>query len=183
RAIMGLCTETLLTDLPAAEVAAALADRERPVEPDTVEARCRQLVAWGNLVPSLRDARVSTVADYLRSRSRYQVSKLGGRVHRDAVEVLHAADGAREVARELLGQIVGSLDGVLRSIDATCRHADPSRQSAAGASRFSAASRPADADALAGEVTSIFNNQRLFTASVRDFYAYLSGVLSRYDLG
>src|SRR5262249_51557417 len=25
--------------------------------------------------------------------------------------------------------------------------------------------------------------QRLFTASVRDFYAYLSGVLSRYDLG
>lgn len=36
---------------------------------------------------------------------------------------------------------------------------------------------------LAGIVTTVFNNQRLFTASVTDFYAYLSGVLSRFDLG
>ncbi len=40
-----------------------------------------------------------------------------------------------------------------------------------------------DADALAGEVTTVFGNQRLFTDSVRDFYAYLAGILSRYDLG
>ena len=40
-----------------------------------------------------------------------------------------------------------------------------------------------DAEALAGEVTTVFGNQRLFTDSVRDFYAYLSGILSRYDLG
>jgi uncharacterized protein (TIGR02677 family) len=39
------------------------------------------------------------------------------------------------------------------------------------------------ADALAGEVTTVFGNQRLFTDSVRDFYAYLAGILSRYDLG
>jgi len=35
---------------------------------------------------------------------------------------------------------------------------------------------------LAGEVTTVFSNQRLFTDSVRDFYAYLAGILSRYDL-
>jgi uncharacterized protein (TIGR02677 family) len=40
-----------------------------------------------------------------------------------------------------------------------------------------------DADALAGEVTTVFGNQRVFTDSVRDFYAYLAGILTRYDLG
>ena len=32
-------------------------------------------------------------------------------------------------------------------------------------------------------MTTVFSNQRLFTDSVRDFYAYLAGILSRYDLG
>lgn len=162
-AIMGLFTATLLTDLSAIEASSSLVQAGRKVDAETVEARCRQLVTWGNLVPSVRDARVSTVAEYLRSRSRYQVSKLGGRVHRSAVDILHAADGAREVARELLGQIVESLDRILVLL------AEPDEQ--------------IGVDALAGEVTSIFNNQRLFTDSVRDFYAYLAGVLSRYDLG
>ena len=160
-AIMGLFTSTLLTDLSAADVAGQLAERGDAIEGDTAEARCKQLVVWGNLVPSIRDARVSTVAEYIRSRSRYQVSKLGGRVHRDAVEILHATDGAREVARELLGQIVQSLDRILAHLDRA----------------------EVDAEALAGEVTTVFNNQRLFTESVRDFYAYLAGILSRYDLG
>jgi uncharacterized protein (TIGR02677 family) len=160
-AIMDLFSATLLVDLSAAEVTAQLAERARAIDRDTVEARCRQLVAWGNLVPAVRDARVSTVAEYIRSRSRYQVSKLGGRLHREAVAILHASDGAREVARELLGQIVQSLERILQMLD-----------------------RPeVDAEALAGEVTTVFGNQRLFTNSVRDFYAYLAGILSRYDLG
>jgi uncharacterized protein (TIGR02677 family) len=158
---MDLFSATLLTDLSAVEVTAQLAERDLTLDRDLAEARCRQLVTWGNLVPSLRDAKVSTVAEYLRSRSRYQVSKLGGRVHREAVAILHASDGAREVARELLGQIVQSLDRILALLD---RH-------------------EIDADALAGEVTTVFGNQRLFTDSVRDFYAYLAGILSRYDLG
>jgi uncharacterized protein (TIGR02677 family) len=161
-AIMDLFTATLLTDLSATEVAGQLAERGLDLPRDTVEARCRQLVTWGNLVPSIRDARVATVAEYIRSRSRYQVSKLGGRVHRQAVEILHASDGAREVARELLGQIVQSLDRILAMLD----HGDA-----------------LDAEALAGEVTTVFSNQRVFTDSVRDFYAYLAGILSRYDLG
>jgi len=160
-AIMDLFSATLLTDLSAAEVTTQLAERGRAVDRDIVEARCRQLVAWGNLVPSLRDAKVSTVPEYIRSRSRYQVSKLGGRLHREAVAILHATDGAREVARELLGQIVQSLDRILAML---------------GRDEI-------DADVLAGEVTTVFGNQRLFTDSVRDFYAYLAGILSRYDLG
>jgi uncharacterized protein (TIGR02677 family) len=161
--ILDLFTATLLADLSAAEVSEQLAIRGTELRPDTAEARCRQLVDWGNLVPSIRDARVSTVAEYLRSRSRYQVSKLGGRLHREARAILAASEGAREVARELLGRIVESLDRILPMIADT--------------------HRPPDPEVLAGEVTSIFNNQRLFTESVRDFYAYLAGVLSRYDLG
>ena len=76
-AVMDLFAATLLTDLSATEVGIQLADRGRVIERDVVEARCRQLVEWGNLVPSIRDARVSSVAEYIRSRSRYQVSKLG----------------------------------------------------------------------------------------------------------
>jgi uncharacterized protein (TIGR02677 family) len=159
--IMDLFSATLLTDLSAAEVTAQLADRHVTLDRDTAEARCKQLLAWGNLLPSVRDAKVATVAEYIRSRSRYQVSKLGGRVHREAVAIMHASDGAREVARELLGQIVQSLDRILSLLN-----------------RYEI-----DAEALAGEVTTVFGNQRLFTDSVRDFYAYLAGVLSRYDLG
>jgi uncharacterized protein (TIGR02677 family) len=162
-AIMDMFSATLLTDLSAGEVTGQLAERGVDLSRDTAEARCRQLAAWGNLVPSIRDARVATVAEYIRSRSRYQVSKLGGRVHRQAVEILHASDGAREVARELLGQIVQSLDRILALLGQ--------------------AGDALDAEVLAGEVTTVFSNQRLFTDSVRDFYAYLAGILSRYDLG
>src|SRR5439155_1476134 len=42
--------------------------------------------------------------------------------------------------------------------------------------------RPVNGDALAGAVTGVFNDQQMFTESVTDFYAYLSGVLTRYDL-
>src|SRR5260370_26256771 len=115
--MMGVCEARLVTDLSAAEVTTQLAERGVTLDRDTVEARCRQLVSWGNLVPSLRDAKVATVAEYVRSRSRYQVSKLGGRLHREAVAILHATDGAREGARELLGQIVQSLDRILAMLD------------------------------------------------------------------
>src|SRR6202034_4477871 len=101
----------------AAEVTTQLAERGIPLDRDTAEARCKQLLTWGNLLPSVRDAKVATVAEYIRSRSRYQVSKLGGRVHREAVAIMHTTDGAREVARELLGQIVQSLDRILALLD------------------------------------------------------------------
>lgn len=160
-AVMRLFSGTLLTDLSAAEVAEQLAVDGLVMSVDDVENRCRRLETWGNLVRSVRDARVATVGEWLRSRSRYQVSKLGGRVHRQIDEVLSASDGAREVARELLGSTVDMLDRILARVRA-------------GAD--------VDVDALAGDVTTVFNNQRLFTDSARDFYAYLHQVLSRYDL-
>jgi uncharacterized protein (TIGR02677 family) len=161
-AIMRLFTGTLLTDLSAEEVATQLAERDLPLDPDTAESRCRQLVEWGNLVRSVRETRVPTVAAYHRSRSRYQVSKLGGRLHREAEEILRAVDGVREVARELLARIVESLNQILLQVGQ--------------------ANRPIDGEALAGAVTGVFNDHHMFTESVTDFYAYLAGVLTRYDL-
>jgi uncharacterized protein (TIGR02677 family) len=160
--IMRLFSETLLTDLSAAEVTDLLAQRSVAISAEDVETRCRQLEAWGNLVRSVRDARVATVADFLRSRSRYQVSKLGGRVHRQVAELLRVTDGVRDVARELLGGMVDLLDRIL--------------------ARVTGPGAGADAEALANDVTTVFNNQQLFNDSVRDFYAYLHQVLARYDL-
>ncbi|WP_157101468.1 TIGR02677 family protein [Nocardia shimofusensis] len=162
-AIMSLFTASLLADMSAATVADQLTSAGTPLAAEVVESRCKQLVRWGNLVPSLRDARVNTVAEYLKARSRYQVSSLGGRVHRGALEIMETTDSAREVARELLGQIAEALREIPTLLD-------------------TAGSTERD-ECLAGIVTTVFNNQRLFTASVTDFYAYLAGVLSRFDLG
>jgi uncharacterized protein (TIGR02677 family) len=159
-AIMRLFTSTMLADLSAAEVVRHLADGGVTLSVEDVEARCRKLEEWGNLVRSVRDARVATVADYLRSRSRFQVSKLGGRVHRQVDEILRATEGAREVARELLGGMAGTLERILAQVASGAVAAEP----------------------LAADVTTVFASQRLFTESVRDFYAYLHHVLSRYDL-
>jgi uncharacterized protein (TIGR02677 family) len=160
-AIMHLFSGTLLTDLSATEAAGQLSDHSVTLSVDEVEIRCRKLESWGNLVRSVRDARVATVGEWLRSRSRYQVSKLGGRVHRQVDDMLLASAGAREVARELLGSTVDVLDRILDKMRSSTR---------------------LDVDALAGDVTTVFNNQRLFTESARDFYAYLHQILSRYDL-
>ncbi|GAA3417250.1 hypothetical protein GCM10018952_48510 [Streptosporangium vulgare] len=65
------------------------------------------------------------------------------------------------MARELLGSTAEILDHIL------ARLSDGRRM---------------DAEALAADVTTVFNNQRFFTESVRDFYAYLHQVMSRYDL-
>ena len=68
-AIVDLFSATLLTDLSAAEVASELVERGLAMDRDIAEVRCRQLVIWGNLVPTLRDARVSTVAGIARTVS------------------------------------------------------------------------------------------------------------------
>jgi uncharacterized protein (TIGR02677 family) len=161
-AVMDLFTSTLLADLSAAEVSTQLAELGIDMPAELAEERCQQLVTWGNLVRSVRENRVPTIAAYHRSRARYQVSKLGGRLHRQAAEILQTADGAREVARELLARIADTLT------DIGMLAANPHRE--------------VNQEALAGAVTSVFNDHRMFTSSVTDFYAYLSGVLTRYDL-
>src|SRR4051794_26801424 len=164
--IMRLFSSGLLIDLSAAEIADRLAEQGRTdqaggrLDVDTVEDRCDQLVRWGNLARSVRDARVRTIADWQRARTRYQISKLGGRVHRQVEELLATSDGAREVARELLAGTADRL-AVIRDL---------------------AVADPGDPERLAAEVTTLFGNQRVFLDSLADFYAYLATVLSRYDL-
>src|SRR5882757_2020635 len=108
-AIMRLFASTLLADLSAGDVAAAVSAAERRGEVpegesrvDTVIARLKQLVEWGNLVPGRREVVAASIAEFQHGSVRYQVSKLGVRVQRDADQLLRTAEGAREVSRELL---------------------------------------------------------------------------------
>jgi uncharacterized protein (TIGR02677 family) len=165
-AVMSLFTSTLLTDLSASEVHAALAETGHTLRLEDVEYSCRSLEQWGNLIRSVRDARVATVSEYLRSRSRYQVSKLGGRVHRQIDEILTAKDGAREVAHELLGVTVAHLNEIVAGLEAL-------RDQGTSA---------VDMEAIASHVTAVFLNQREFSESATDFYTFVQGRISRYDL-
>ncbi|MFC9095989.1 DUF2397 family protein [Streptomyces sp. NPDC057072] len=72
------------------------------LDAESLTARLEQLVRWGNVLRSTHTVRAGSIAEYQRSRSRYQLSKLGERVQRDADEVLAGADAAREVSSELL---------------------------------------------------------------------------------
>src|SRR5690606_21140540 len=121
-AVMRLFTGTLLADLGAGEVASALAAAERRGEVDegesrmeTVVDRLDQLARWGNLVPGRR-GRAATIAEFTRSRVRYQVSKLAMRVQRDVDDMLRVAEGAREVSRELLPAIARGLADIARTL-------------------------------------------------------------------
>ncbi|MFD9863408.1 TIGR02677 family protein [Streptomyces alboflavus] len=160
-AIMDQFTQTLLTDLSAAEVSEVLTKRGIILSPEDAETRCASLVRWKNLMPSARDPRVPTVAALRYARARFQVTRLGGTVHREVTKVLQMRDGAREVARELLGSMAALLTKILHQ----AHHP-----------------RAIDAEALAADVTTVFTNQAYFADSIRDFYAYLSSVLVRYDL-
>lgn len=160
-AVMDQFTRTLLTDLSAAEVSESLAERGIVLSVEDAETRCYSLVGWGNLLPVARDPRVPTIAALTHSRVRFQVTQLGALVHQQVTELLNRRDGAREVARELLG----SMALLLKNILAQARNP-----------------RAIDADALAADVTTVFTSHTYFTDTVRQFYAYLASVLARYDL-
>jgi len=179
-AIMRLFTSTLLADLSAGEVAAALAKAERDGQIDPGESqievvlpRLRQLLDWGNLVLGRREAVATSIAEFQQGSVRYQVSKLAVRVQRDADELLRVPEGAREVSRELLPAIergVSQLGGTLA--DARAAHtSDPG----------SVAARKAR-EMLAEQVTTLFLQHAELAVTVRDFYAYLGQVLTRNHL-
>ena len=153
--------EVLSREMSSAELVAALAEEIDGIDEIFVEARMTQLVAWGNVIPGVRNQRVTTVAELLRAKGRYQSSKLGARVAREADDIIRAADGAREVARELLGVIAEQLAQLL-----TLLGSDDGPE-------------PGE---VAAAATSVFTNHQMFHGSLRDFYAYLIPVLSRYDL-
>ena len=96
RAIMGLFAHTLLTDLSPAEVAAGVAEHGIALTEDEALTRLRALERWGNLVRGVRDARVATIRDFHRGRSRFHATVRGGQVHRDAETVLTTGEGTGE---------------------------------------------------------------------------------------
>ena len=131
------------------------------LDADTLTVRLEQLVQWGNLLRSSHTVKASSITEYQRSRSRYQLSKLGERIQRDADEVLAEADAAREVSNELLALVERGLRELADLVTA-----------------------PGGVEPQDGleRISTLFVQFTEFADSIRDFYAYLGQVLSRYDL-
>ncbi|MFJ3220996.1 TIGR02677 family protein [Kitasatospora sp. NPDC086801] len=163
-AVMRVFCSTLLADLAVPDVLARLArdgERQGRLDAEVLTARLEQLVKWGNLLRSSHTVRAASIAEYQRTRARYQLSKPGEQVQRDAEEVLASADAAREVSSELLTLV----DRGLRDIVAAVRTPGG-----------------ADPQEALEKVSTLFVQFAEFAESVRDFYAYLGQVLARYDL-
>ncbi|WP_432075973.1 TIGR02677 family protein [Streptomyces wuyuanensis] len=163
-AIMRVFCSTLLADLAVPDVMAKLRQAggsAAGLDPDTLTVRLEQLVQWGNLLRSSHTVKASSISEYQRSRSRYQLSKLGERIQRDADGVLAEADAAREVSNELLALVERGLRELADLVTA-----------------------PGGIEPQDGleRISTLFVQFTEFADSIRDFYAYLGQVLSRYDL-
>jgi uncharacterized protein (TIGR02677 family) len=159
--IMRLFVSSLLVDFSAPEVAARLAEQGLEIDADAVADRLRRLMQWGNLLHSSHTVRASSIREYRQARQRFQMSRLGERIQRSVDEVLGAADSAREVSRQMLALVARGLAELADLLE-----------------------QPGGPDvADAGErIGTLFVQFAEFADSVRDFYAYLGTVLSRYDL-
>ncbi|MFI9626990.1 TIGR02677 family protein [Streptomyces sp. NPDC052042] len=163
-AIMRIFCGTLLADLAVPDVMAKLREgggAASGLDADPLTARLEQLVKWGNLLRGSHTVKASSITEYQRSRARYQLSRLGERVQRDADGVLAEADAAREVSNELLALVERGLRELAELV------AEPGGI--------------APQDGLE-RVSTLFVQFSGFADSVRDFYAYLGQVLARYDL-
>ncbi|WP_405432336.1 TIGR02677 family protein [Streptomyces anulatus] len=163
-AIVRVFCGTLLADLAGPDVMAKLRESGGPgarLDADTLTARLEQLEKWGNLLRGSHTVKASSITEYQRSRARYQLSRLGERIQRDADGVLAEADAAREVSNELLALVERGLRELAELV-----------------------SEPggiAPQDGLE-RVSTLFVQFAEFAESIRDFYAYLGQVLARYDL-
>lgn len=152
----------LMSDQGAAEVKEDLARQGIELDLDTVDARLSYLVEHGNLARSPREAEARTLADYLRNRARYQLTQRGELVHRQVEELLGHTESAREVSSQMLGGILTGLTGLAELDPAGLDSLDPDR--------------------LAGDITTVFAQFNELVHSTREFYTYLTQVLTRFDL-
>lgn len=155
-------TAGFLSDQSAAEVAERLATEGLVLDQDTVEARLSYLVEHGNLARSPRETEARSVREYLQNRARYQLTQRGELVHRQVEELLGHTDDAREVSSEMLPSILAGLEA-LRRAAAVLDDSDPRE--------------------LAGRISTLFAQFELLVSSTRQFYSYLTQVLTRFDLG
>lgn len=164
-AVMRLFTTGMtgfMSDLSATEVAERLLGAGVELDPEAVDARLSYLVEHGNLARSPRETEARSVKEYLTNRARYQLTQRGELVHRQVEELLGHTDSAREVSSEMLG-------GILRGLD------DLARYPLAGLDQV-------DPQEIAERMSTVFAQFELLVSSTRQFYTYLSQVLSRYDL-
>ena len=152
----------LLSDQSAAEVAASLADEGIELDTDTTDARLSYLVEHGNLARSPRETEARSLRDYLQNRARYQLTQRGELVHRQIEELLSYSESAREVSSEMLGGIQAGLAALDGYDDAALAAAEP--------------------DLIAREIGTLFAQFERLVHSTREFYTYLTEVLSRFDL-
>lgn len=152
-----------LADQSAGEVAERLADDGFVVDRDTVDLRLSYLVEHGNLARSPRETEARSVREYLSNRARYQLTPRGELVHRQVEELLAQSEGAREVSSEMLPGILAGITELGRL----------------------AAGRLGDADPrdVAARITTLFAQFEVLVTSTRQFYSYLTQVLTRFDLG
>lgn len=165
-AIMRLFTSGMtgfLSDQSAAEVAERLGDHGVVLDLDTVEARLSYLVEHGNLARSPRETEARSVREYLSNRSRYQLTQRGELVHRQVEELLDHTESAREVSSEMLPGVLAGLEELARLATAGLEDADPRD--------------------VAARIGTVFAQFALLVTSTRQFYTYLSQVLTRFDLG
>jgi uncharacterized protein (TIGR02677 family) len=166
-AVMRVFTEGtagLLSDLSAREVAERLsADLGIELDVDLVDTRLSYLVQSGNLARSPRETEARSIREYLTTRARYQLTQRGELVHRQVEELLSATDDVREVSTEMLGGILAGLRTLATYDDASVAEVDP--------------------DVVAAQVATVFAQFERLVTSTRAFYASLSQVLARYDLG
>lgn len=152
----------LLSDQSAAEIAQRLASQGFELDVDTVDARLSYLVEHGNLARSPRESEARSLREYLQTRARYQLTQRGELVQRQVEELLGYADAAREVSSEMLGGILDGLTVLSRYDEAGLAAADP--------------------DEVARQIGTVFAQFERLVSSTRDFYTYLTQVLTRYDL-
>lgn len=163
-AIMRLFTTGVtgfLSDQSAAEIADLLGAHGLELDQDIVEARLSYLVEHGNLARSPRETEARSVREYLSNRSRYQLTQRGELVHRQVEQLLDHTDQAREVSSEMLPGILDGLTVLRRLVD----------------------SADAEPREVAARISTLFAQFELLVTSTRQFYSYLSRVLTRFDIG
>ena len=164
-AIMRLFTEGMsgfLSDQSAEEVAERLGNEGFSLDRDTVDVRLSYLVEHGNLARSPRETEARSVREYLTNRARYQLTPRGELVHRQVEELLAQSEGAREVSSEMLPGILAGLEDLRNLVSRGINDADPRD--------------------LAGRITTLFAQFEVLVSSTRQFYSYLTQVLTRFDL-
>jgi uncharacterized protein (TIGR02677 family) len=165
-AIMRLFTTGMsgfLSDQSADEVTERLSGVGIALDRDTVDLRLSYLVEHGNLARSPRETEARSVREYLSNRARYQLTPRGELVHRQVEALLAHSDGAREVSSEMLPGILAGIEELARITRHGAQNADPRD--------------------VAARITTLFAQFEVLVTSTRQFYSYLTQVLTRFDLG